>query len=80
MKLLPTIRKFEYDGVRRVVIEKGVDIRANGKVVGMKCLEVEKDGKKSNKVKTFKPEKMMDSQRCGLFETLKYTLASVRVG
>lgn len=80
MKLLPTIRKFTYDGVDRVVIEKGTDVRANGKVAGMLCLEIEKGGEKSNSIKTFKPEKMMDSLKCGLFETLKYTLASVRVG
>ena len=75
--MIPKFRKFKYDGIDRVVIEREVDSRPGA---GMYCLEVMKDGKPSNKNKTFKPGKMMDSRPCSLFERLYYTARSVRVG
>ena len=75
--LLPVIRKFEYDGVRRVVIEKVEDSRPGA---GLLCLEIEKGGKRMNHLKTFKPGKMMDNRKCGLLETLYYTAKSLRIG
>jgi hypothetical protein len=74
---LPKVRKFDYDGVARIVIERGPDKRPGA---GLLCLEVKKNGERSNKVKTFKPAKMMNSRRAGKLETLCILVQSVRVG
>lgn len=75
--MLPTVRKFTYQGIKRVVIERNEDSRPGA---GMLCLEIEKGGLPSNKLKTFKPGQMMDNRRCGVFATLYYTARSLRIG
>jgi len=74
--MLPTVRKFTYDGVERIVIEREVDKRPGA---GIYCLEITKDGVKSNKHKTFKPDRMRDCRVLGKVETVLFLARSARL-
>ncbi len=67
---LPRISKFTYDGKQRVAIERGPDPRGCGLFCNQLVPEVGP--------RTFKPEKMMDCQRLGLFLTLFHLAKSLR--
>lgn len=69
---LPRVSTFEYDGTKRVAIERGPDKRG----CGMFCLQVEPKIAE----RTFKPGKMIDSKQVGFLKSLYYLAKTVRVG
>lgn len=65
------VSRFTYNGVKRVVIEKGPDSRGCGLFCTQLVPEVGP--------RTFKPGKMMDCRKVGFFASLWYLAKSLRV-
>lgn len=68
---LPRVSTFEYHGIQRVVIERKQDSRGCGLLCTQLVPEVA--------TKTFKPGKMGDPKRLGVFKTLYYLARSARI-
>lgn len=70
--MLPEVSKFTYNGVNRVVIEKGADPRPGAGLLTYQ-LEPEKGSR------TFKPGKMMNRRKLGKIATILYFAKSIRI-
>lgn len=68
---LPRVSTFEYNGVQRVAIEREPDPRGCGLLCTQLVPEVG--------IRTFKPAKMMDCKKLGVFKTLYYLARSARI-
>ena len=70
MKFLPRVSEFEYNGTRRVAIERGPDKRG----CGLLCTQIVPEVG----VRTFKVDKMRDIKRVGALKSLYYLARSAR--